>query len=63
MIVAPLTNFAPPLHSQIAALRGTAVRTVSNQIATLCRKLAQHGRFELVRYWASLQWGNSAGAV
>jgi DNA-binding NarL/FixJ family response regulator len=48
--------------AEIAAQRGTSPCTVSNQMATLCRKLHVRGRFELILRWAELQWGMSAAA-
>lgn len=48
--------------TQIAEQRQTAACTVTNQVAALHKKLAVHGRFELIRRWASLQWGNAASA-
>jgi DNA-binding CsgD family transcriptional regulator len=47
--------------AQIAEARRTAACTVTNQVAALHKKLAVHGRFELIRSWAKLQWG-SAGS-
>jgi DNA-binding CsgD family transcriptional regulator len=43
---------------QIAEQRKTAPCTVTNQVAALHKKLAVHGRFELIRRWACLQWGS-----
>jgi DNA-binding CsgD family transcriptional regulator len=43
--------------TQIAEHRRTAPCTVTNQVAALHKKLAVHGRFELIRRWAWLQWG------
>jgi DNA-binding CsgD family transcriptional regulator len=45
--------------TQIAELRGTAACTVTNQVASLHKKLAVHGRFELIGSWARLQWGST----
>jgi DNA-binding NarL/FixJ family response regulator len=39
----------------IAASRGTSLRTVANQIASLSRKLDVGGRFALLRRWAELE--------
>lgn len=39
----------------IAAQRGTSLRTVANQIASLSRKLDVCGRFALIRRWAELE--------
>ncbi|HEY3500992.1 MAG TPA: LuxR C-terminal-related transcriptional regulator [Polyangiaceae bacterium] len=44
--------------TQIAEQRQTAACTVTNQVAALHKKLAVHGRFELIRRWACLQWGS-----
>ncbi|HEX6274873.1 MAG TPA: helix-turn-helix transcriptional regulator [Polyangiaceae bacterium] len=46
-------------YGQIATRRITSPRTVANQIASLSKKLEVHGRFDLIRYWADLQWGNA----
>jgi DNA-binding CsgD family transcriptional regulator len=43
-------------YGQIAARRITSPRTVANQIASLSKKLDVHGRFDLIRFWADLQW-------
>jgi DNA-binding CsgD family transcriptional regulator len=43
---------------EVAEQRGTAPCTVTNQLASLHRKLGVRGRFELIRRWAWFQWGN-----
>lgn len=46
----------------IAARRGTSLRTIANQIASLSRKLEVGGRFALLRRWADLEgWARPAG--
>jgi DNA-binding CsgD family transcriptional regulator len=47
-------------YGQIAARRITSPRTVANQIASLSKKLDVHGRFDLIRFWAELQWAGAA---
>jgi DNA-binding CsgD family transcriptional regulator len=44
--------------AEVAEQRGTAPCTVTNQLASLHRKLGVRGRFELIRRWAWFQWGN-----
>lgn len=44
--------------AEIAELRGTAPCTVTNQLASLHRKLGVRGRFEMIRRWAWFQWGS-----
>jgi DNA-binding CsgD family transcriptional regulator len=39
----------------ISARRGTSLRTIANQIASLSRKLEVGGRFALLRRWAELE--------
>ena len=46
-------------YGQVALRRSTSPRTVANQIASLSKKLDVHGRFDLIRYWSGLQWGNA----
>jgi DNA-binding NarL/FixJ family response regulator len=51
-------------YRQIRESRGTCHSTVANQIASLSRKLGAHGRFELIRRWATRQWGRgNAGPI
>jgi DNA-binding CsgD family transcriptional regulator len=54
-----LHHAAGATYSQIAVRRATSPRTVANQIASLSKKLAVHGRFDLIRYWSERQWGSA----
>jgi DNA-binding CsgD family transcriptional regulator len=54
-----LEHAAGATYGQIATRRNTSPRTVANQIASLSKKLDVHGRFDLIRFWAELQWGNA----
>ena len=57
--VVAVHHAAGATYGEIALRRATSPRTVANQIASLSKKLGVHGRFDLIRYWAGLQWGSA----
>jgi len=44
-------------NAAIASARGTSVRTVANQVASLLRKLDAASRFELIKRYAHVELG------
>lgn len=50
-------------YRQIANFRDRSARTIANQVAAVFRKLGVRGRFDLIRKWASFQWGSERMAT